>query len=311
MSSQKINIEGTAIVEGLSRNGIVYEAAELDKFAPTLQGRPILKDHEGLTDNTIGKVTETKSINGGSSVSFKGWIKEDGSGIIEKIKDGRISEVSIGAMVGKLVKENADDTDFIARDMHAMELSTTPVPGVNGTKVKQAENVEYTEEMLKNMINESTSDLKIGIKEEIRMTENEKRDNDVKENVALTEAMKVAEEKLKVAEAKIDAMETLRRTEAVEAYEKLCESKSLKSVNTENLAIEAIKALHEQVEGVEDAKEEKAEEADDSKEDKKEDSKENAEPKTEEKSDEKSEEAFNGYVVEQSSLGGMSFGKLN
>ena len=316
MSSKKINIEGTAIVEGVSRNGIIYEAAELDKFAPTLTGRPILKDHEGLTDNTIGKITESKSINDGKSVSYRGWIKEDGSGILEKIKDGRISEVSIGAMVGKLVKEKAEDTDFIARDMHALELSTTPVPGVDGTSVKQSENnMEYSEEMLKDMITESydESNLKIGIKEEIRMTENEKREdnNAVNENIVATEAMKIAEEKLKVAEAKIAEMEKVRRSEAVEAYEKLCESKSLKAVNTEKLSIDAVKALTEQVEGVEEPAEESSEEKseDDSKED--EEEKEKAESKTEETSDEKAEEKFNNYIVEQSDLGGMSFGKLD
>ncbi|MCH8147178.1 MAG: HK97 family phage prohead protease, partial [Planctomycetes bacterium] len=64
-----------------------------------------------------------------------GWVKEDGSNLLEKIKDGRLKEVSIGAVVGRLVKENLDDDFFIAKDIKAMELSITPTPANVGTSI--------------------------------------------------------------------------------------------------------------------------------------------------------------------------------
>jgi hypothetical protein len=135
---EKINVGGIAIREGVSRNMIRYEANELHKFSKTLKDRPILKDHNAITDNTIGLVTNSKSIGHGTEIAYSGWIKEDGSGITDKIKDRRIKEVSIGAIAGKLVKENEDDEILIARDIIALELSTTPTPGVVGTSISQS-----------------------------------------------------------------------------------------------------------------------------------------------------------------------------
>lgn len=136
MIGEKINVNGIAIQPGISKNGIMYTAEELSNFAPTLKGKPILKDHKSATDNTIGLVENTTFENG--KVNYEGWIKEDGSGILERIGDGRIKEVSIGAFVKQLVKENDDDEHYIAVGMEGMELSTTPTPGVNGTSLNQA-----------------------------------------------------------------------------------------------------------------------------------------------------------------------------
>ena len=136
MSEQeKINVAGIAVKSGISRNKIKYTDEELQKFAPTLQNKPILKDHNATVDNAVGLVTKTESQPG--VVPYQGWVKEDGTGIIEKIKDKRVKEVSIGAIAGKLVKEE-DDSDFvIAQDLYGLELSLTPVPGVMGTSISQ------------------------------------------------------------------------------------------------------------------------------------------------------------------------------
>ena len=136
MTNQKMDISGVAVRPGISKNGILYSVEELNNFAPTLIGRPILKDHSGNTDDTLGKITSTTNI-GDGVVNYSGWIKEDGTGILEKVNDGRISEVSIGAFVKQLVKENDDDEHFVAVGIEAMELSTTPVPAVKGTSLNQ------------------------------------------------------------------------------------------------------------------------------------------------------------------------------
>ena len=135
--SDKINISGVAVREGISRNRRKYTGPELEKFAPTLIGRPILKDHNGITDNVIGKVSEAWYDTTEKLVRYKGWVKEDGTGLDEKIKDKRIEEVSIGAMAGRVVKEKKDDDFVIPLDMEALELSTTPVPGNRGTSISK------------------------------------------------------------------------------------------------------------------------------------------------------------------------------
>ena len=134
----KLYISGIAVKEGISKNNRKYVAKELDKFAKTLKKRPIMKDHSGTTDSVIGKVTEASSIDNGKIVIYKGWVK--GEDIIEKIKDGRISEVSIGAFSRRIVRDKEDENVMIPIDMEAMELSVTPIPGVNGTSVMPQEN---------------------------------------------------------------------------------------------------------------------------------------------------------------------------
>ncbi len=184
--TKKINVSGVAVRAGLSLNGIIYTPEELAKFTPTLKDKPFLKDHHNATDNTIGLVTDSSFENSTTNVNYKGWIKDDGKGIIERITDGRIKEVSIGGVVGRLVKENLEDDFFIAKDMKAMELSTTPTPAVVGTSIKQtlkdlsevtkpddyknvkpfSENVALINESYSNIINESkkVEDVKINIK---------------------------------------------------------------------------------------------------------------------------------------------------
>ena len=151
MSKDRIFIKGVAVREGISRNKRKYIPEELHKFANTMIGKPIRKDHEGITDNVSGKVIESTSIDDCKLVEYRGWIKEDGSGILEKIKDGRISEVSIGAIAGKVVKEKRSDDFVIPIDIEALELSTTPVPGNRGTSIG-FEQYKYTEEKIKKII---------------------------------------------------------------------------------------------------------------------------------------------------------------
>jgi len=158
--NKKLTISGIAVKEGISRNKRKYIAKELEKFTPSMIDRPILKDHEGVTDNVIGKITEAIYDENTKSVKYSGWIKEDGTGIIDKIKDGRIKEVSIGALAGKVVKENKDDDIIIPTDMEALELSTTPVPGNKGTSIA-FENKKYTSEELNEMISEYEKEAQI------------------------------------------------------------------------------------------------------------------------------------------------------
>lgn len=199
--SKKLMINGIAITEGKSRNGIIYTSEELHKFAPTLQGRPILKDHQALTDKTIGLVEKSDSQNNGKSVSYNGWIKEDGTGVTEKIKDGRIKEVSIGAIAGKLIKENEDDEAIYAKDLTALELSLTPTPGVIGTSLKsEEENIDESIEKLREEFEK--------LENHTQIIENKVEDNPKTELIQLNKrGEEMVEEKVETKEiAKDDAL---------------------------------------------------------------------------------------------------------
>ena len=136
VKENKINVSGIAIRAGISRNRIKYTEETLKKFAPTMANRPILKDHNATVDNAVGLLTNSASGNG-SEVSYSGWVKEDGTKLLEKIRDGRIKEVSIGAIAGRLVKESDDSDIMIAEDLVGLELSLTPTPGIVGTSISQ------------------------------------------------------------------------------------------------------------------------------------------------------------------------------
>ncbi len=145
MTTEKMDVSGVAIRAGLSLNRIFYSKEELQKFTKTLQNRPVLKDHDYRTDMTVGKIVKTKFVD--SAVEFKGWVADDGNNLLEKIRDQRISEVSIGAVCGRICKENEDDDFYIVKDLKALELSLTPTPATVGTSMHQAiEQMENVEE---------------------------------------------------------------------------------------------------------------------------------------------------------------------
>ena len=130
----RIPVQGIAVKAGISKNNIKYTPEALSKTSHELADKPILKDHKAITDNTIGRTITSEYKDG--TIYYEGWIREDGTGIIQRIMDGRIKEVSIGAMVDRLVKESDDDDEaLIAEGIHYLELSTTPTPGVTGTSI--------------------------------------------------------------------------------------------------------------------------------------------------------------------------------
>jgi len=227
--TDKINIRGIAIRPGVSKNGIMYTKEELNNFAATMIGRPILKDHRGETDNTIGLVTHA-STKGDGVVFYNGWVKEDGTGLVEKINDGRIKEVSVGAFAKRIVKENDDDEFCTAVGLEGMELSTTPIPAVRGTSFEQAlasmkegkglPTIYENFDVQINTLKEST-DLKDKILEEIQMEDKDKAPLQEAAPVApvKAEAATVIEEKRTI---KVD-VDTSKLDEAISKAEKLGE----------------------------------------------------------------------------------------
>lgn len=134
-----MNIKGIAIRPGVSRNGITYGKEELDKFSLTMKGKPILIDHQsGDISKNVGLLQKSVSSNG--VVNYEGWVKEHSSGLFERIQDGRLKNVSIGAAVERIVED--DKGNLIAEGMECMELSIVSCPGVKGTSLQQALSTE-------------------------------------------------------------------------------------------------------------------------------------------------------------------------
>ena len=253
MVSRKLNVKGTAIRAGVSRNKMKYVPEELSPYAPTLSSRPIMKDHKGEVDSTVGLVTNSYTRDNGESVEFEGWLKDDNTGVLEKVEDGRIKEVSIGAMAARVVKESEDSEELIPRGLTAIELSLTPIPGVIGTSITQALTESYNDfrKIDERKVN------KMDIKEQMKCPEcgEEFADKDKlakhkeaehmeeeKASVQLKESMKEAEKTLKEARE-------LRLSLLKEKYEVLCEKKKMKPSTF--VTEEELKALIKVTESIE------------------------------------------------------------
>lgn len=335
LHKSKMKISGVAIRPSISRNGISYSAEELQLTAHELADKPIMKDHKSATDNVIGRTTHSSFVN--EAIIYEGWIKEDGSGILEKIKDGRIKEVSIGAIVEKLVKINEEDEFLTAQGIHYMELSTTPTPGIVGTSLKQAmdgfkkdnkftkpvaesfelinevnEEFELTKDEIKTIKEELIGEegtSKINTQEEqLAKEESLEVESNIKEETKMVEETKtvetVAEEKVaKVTEEKAPVVDT---NAIVEALSKVMDAKFEAS---EKKLDEKLVALKEELEAEPEAEEKEAP-AEEEKEEKEEEApaekeaeapKEEPEFKSEEPAEESEaqEESAKGYCIER------------
>lgn len=303
MIMNKVNVGGVAIVPGISKNGVLYTVEVLNEFAPTLNGRPILKDHRSETDNTIGLVTSSGS-NGAGVVSYNGWIKEDGTKILEKIGDGRIKEVSIGAFAETVLYDEELEV-YIVEGLEAMELSTTPTPAVKGTSLRQTLediNIKKTNENHKvrpcfesnimkfeikekvlpviEKFNEDTPDVSISNKKEETNMVEKTRDEieaEVREKI-------IAEQKADV-EQKAQLKEEIRN----EVIKEMAETK-------EKIKTELREEIEAELKEKSDVKEDAEDKSEDKEEDKKPEEKEEKEEKsdeTDEKSDDKEEKEEN------------------
>lgn len=138
---RKISIEGVAVRTGTSLNNHLFISDELEKGFQSLNGKPILKDHQSTVDNSVGKVTNVgfvKESNGESYITMSGFVLEDEKKTIEKIETGIISEVSIGAYAEQMLKESEESDIVIPIGLHFMEVSLTPTPAVKGTSIARA-----------------------------------------------------------------------------------------------------------------------------------------------------------------------------
>lgn len=219
--SEGFFIEGIAINETLTRNGIKYEADELEKAASSLIGKPMLKDHEAMVDNIVGKVKDANFDQAIKALTFKSQVMD--KGVIEKISDGRLNWVSIGAMVKDLVKRENEDF-VVAKGIEIVELSFTPIPGDPGASFGKALSEAYNlKESQHNALKRVAQPAGREILEEEKMTDEDK--DKPKDNGEDKKDAQLAELKAKLAErdATLEKIEADRLAVRTKEYIALCE----------------------------------------------------------------------------------------
>jgi len=129
-------IRGVAINETTTRNGITYVASELESAAPSFRNKPIMVDHSSDIKDIVGRTTENVNFNSvNKSIDFEGKIMD--SRIKEMINDGRITDVSIGATVEDMIKDDNKGT-ITAVGLEGLEISLVAIPGDPGAGLANA-----------------------------------------------------------------------------------------------------------------------------------------------------------------------------
>ena len=183
MVGEDFMITGIAINETTTRNGIKYTVDELEACAHTFRGKPILLDHENKVENIVGRTTENVNFSREKrGITFEARIVNEN--IKEKINQGLITDVSIGASVKDLVEE--EDGSRKAVGLEGMEISLVAVPGDPNANIAQAMDNSFVlrESMSKKnavlsetLLNDILNKLKGGIKE---MSEEEEQKQEEK-----------------------------------------------------------------------------------------------------------------------------------
>ena len=204
-SGKDFMIRGTAINETVTRNGVTYNATELESAAPTFRNKPIMVDHSGSVKDIVGRTTENVNFSGiNKSIEFEGRIMD--KTMKEMINDGRITDVSIGAKVDDLVK-NEKDGSITAVGLEGLEISLVAIPGDPGANLANAlsESFELKENSEEEEKKESDTELN-DMKEDKNMEEAEKKEIEQPEEEVEEES--VAKETVKTVVEAADMTET-------------------------------------------------------------------------------------------------------
>ena len=191
VNSNPMLIKGLAITETTTRNNVTYVAEELEKSAHTFRNKPVLLDHQNSVRAIVGRTTEKVSYDKiKKGIMFEAKIMD--REIQQMIKDGRITNVSIGAMISELSEENGK---IYAKGITGLEISLVAVPGDENASVSS-----FFEVVERFMLNKK------------RIEEREKSDKIIKEIALKNKIKKEAEEFVKKAwkEGEKMAMEKMK-----------------------------------------------------------------------------------------------------
>jgi len=130
-----LRIQGVAINAGVTRNNDNYTPDELQKAAKSLIGKPIQKDHSESIDATVGKIVGASYQD--NKILFTGEIMDEECK--KKIRDGRVSSVSIGVGYQELLTETKDGENvYTPKGLEFLELSLVAIPGDPNAAISHA-----------------------------------------------------------------------------------------------------------------------------------------------------------------------------
>lgn len=256
-------IRGVAINETTTHNGHKYVASELQKASNHLIGKKLFVDHDTKVENIKGIIKNSWWNPNPPRIEFEGVVKD--KSLKEMIKDGRVTDVSIGAYAKDLVKE--DDGSYVAKDLEIVELSFVGVPAdakanfamAMASNIQLKESIELEEDMkcpecgkmmknkdeLKKHMNKSHTSNEEHLSTERRFDDMTEEKTQEESNVT----QKLTEDNKKLTEV-LNAYKAKERKALEEDYNKLCAEKQVKSRNVSNLANEMIEVLIEQLKDV-------------------------------------------------------------
>jgi hypothetical protein len=245
-------IKGVAINETTTRNNVKYIGEELEKAAPSLRGKPILKDHNNAVDNIVGRITKATFDPTFRAVMFEGKIMEQK--YKDMIKDGRINSVSIGAMVHEIEKSEIEGAPLIPRGIDFVELSLVAVPADPNAGFAQAmcEKFDMQEskpiEMLPIVEAPKPAEPQITIIETPKVSDNIK----IKQEAKSMEEIEALKKQLAEQTALIEKInsEKVASEKAAQEAEKLKLQETLKKLEEENTALKKMQEVKSEMKGV-------------------------------------------------------------
>jgi hypothetical protein len=126
----------------VTRNGVEFIQEELQKSAVSLKNKPLLKDHNNSVDSIVGRVIESSYSETKENIQFRAKVMDEN--MQKMIKDGRITSVSVGALVDNLEEIETEDSSHLrAIGINFVELSLVAVPADPGAGLAQAVKASY------------------------------------------------------------------------------------------------------------------------------------------------------------------------
>lgn len=245
-------IKGTAISETTTHNNHKYIAEELEKAAPSMQGRPLLVDHDNRIESIKGKVVNSYFDASKRQIMFEAKVMD--KNIREMIRDGRISNVSIGAYAEDLVKDDVSEA-YIAKGIKIAELSLVAVPADENASfaMAMANNIAVKESMSPTVVSSMvTSNINEGSNTQTHTYTNERRYDKMEVEKALVEKSEmdavIAEKATLVAE--LNQLKAEKRANKVSEYKKLCTEKKIAEKDVSKMSEETIDVLIETVKDI-------------------------------------------------------------
>ena len=197
----EFTIQGIAINEPTTSNNHKFLGEELKLAANTLVGVPLLKDHNNSVDAIVGKVKSAFFNEDTRNIPFKAIIKDPT--MKQKVKDGLINSVSVGAHLDPNNIEEDEDGSIIPRGIVFKELSLVAVPADAGATFDIALNNAYNGFKSES---QSKDNLTTNERGSMNMTEEEKNStSEAEESIVTEETKEVTEEKAEITEEAVES----------------------------------------------------------------------------------------------------------